>query len=79
MIKLRESLVDAERHAAQGQAVVDDQRAHVATLTRQSKDGREAKQLLLLFEAAQEALIAYRDCLRRLVANIESNWPQSAA
>jgi hypothetical protein len=29
---------------------------------------QEAKQLLLLFEAAQETLITYRDCLRRLIA-----------
>ena len=78
MTSLCESLVQAERYAAHGQGVIDDQRAHVATLTRQGEDGQEAKQLLRLFEAAQEPLIAYRDCLRRLIANIESDWPQSA-
>ena len=78
MTELRESLVQAEHHAAQGQAVIDDQRAEAAKLTRQGKDAQEAKQLLRLFEAAHETLIAYRDCLRRLIVNIESDWPQSA-
>ena len=79
MTRLRESLVDAEHYAAHGQAVIDEQRAHVAELTQQSNDAEEAKQLLRLFEAAQETLIAYRDCLRGVVTNLESDWPQSAA
>jgi hypothetical protein len=76
MTRLRESLVHAEYYAAHGQAVIDDQRAHFAKLTRDGNDAQEAKQLLVLFEAAQDTLIAYRDCLRRLVANIESDCPQ---
>ena len=79
MTMLRESLVDAERYAAHGLAVIDEQRAHVAKLTQQGNDAEEAKQLLRLFEAAQETLFAYRDCLRRVLANVESEQPQSAA
>jgi len=77
MTKLRESLVEAERHAEEGQALVDEQRAHVAELMRQGNDAGEAEHLLVQFEAVQETLIADRDRLRRLVANIESDWPQS--
>jgi hypothetical protein len=79
MTRVRESLVDAERYAAHGQTVIDEQRAHVAKLTQQGTDAEEAKHLLRLFEAAQETLFAYRDCLRRVVANLGSDWPQSAA
>jgi hypothetical protein len=79
MTMLRESLVDAERYAAHGQAVIDQQRAHVTKLTQKGDDAEEAKQLLRLFVSAQETLIAYRDCLRRVIANIELDWPQSAA
>jgi hypothetical protein len=59
--------------------LVDDQRAHVEELTRQGRDARDAKLLLIEFEAAQEKFIADRDCLRALVAIIKSDWPQSAA
>jgi len=79
MTRLRESLVQAERHAAEGQALVDEQGAHVATLTRQGENAPDEEQLLVQFEAVQEMLIADRDRLRRLVANIESDWPQSAS
>ena len=79
MIKLRESLDQAERHAAEGQAVIDDHRAHVAKLRDQGQDAQDAEHLLRLFEAAQEALIAYRDCLRRLITNIEADLPQPVA
>jgi hypothetical protein len=78
MTGLRESLVHAEHHAAVGQAVIDDQRAYVAKPTLQGNDTQEAEQLLRLFEAAQETLVAYRDCLRRVVANLECVGPQSA-
>jgi len=79
MTKLRDSLVEAERHAAEGQTLVDEQRAHVAKLTDQCQDARDAEHLLVQFEAVQETLIADRARLRRLVANIETDWPQSDA
>jgi hypothetical protein len=79
MRKLRESLVDAEYHSAEGQALVDEQRAHVVELTQQGNDARDAEHLLVQFEAAKELLNTDRDRLRRLVGNIESDWPQSAA
>jgi len=79
MTKLRESLFQAEHHAAEGQALVDEQRAHVAELTRQGQDARDAEHLSLQFKAVQALLIAERDRLRALVTNIEADWPQSAA
>ena len=78
MTKLRESLFQAEHHAAEGQALVDEQR-HVAELTRQGQEARDAEHLLLQFEAVQALLIADRDRLHALVTNIEADWPQSAA
>jgi hypothetical protein len=77
MRKLRKSLVEAEYHSSGGQALVDEQRAHVAELTRQGNDARDAEHLLVQFEAAKELLNTDRDRLRRLVANIESDWPKS--
>jgi len=47
-------------------------------LTRQGNDAGDAEDLLVQFEAAKEILNTDRDRLRRLVANIESDWPQSA-
>jgi len=44
----------------------------------QGQDLRDAKHLLVQFEAAQQALIANRDRLRMLIANIESDWPHWA-
>ena len=77
MKKLRASLVDAEYHSAGGQALVDQQRAHVAELTRKGNDARDAEHLLVQFEAANELLNTDRDRLRTLVANIEPDWPKS--
>lgn len=74
MTKLRESLAEAERHASEGQALVDGQRAHVANSLTRTRT-RETKHLLVQFEAVQEALVADRDRLRGLIANIESDWP----
>jgi len=73
MKRLCESLVDAEGYAAHGQAVIDEQRAQVAKLTKQGNNAEEAAELMRLFEAAQDTLIAYRDCLRGVVANIGSD------
>jgi hypothetical protein len=77
MKKLRASLVDAEYYSAEGQGLVDEQRAHVAELTRQGNDARDAEHLLVQFEEAKELLNTDRDRLRTLVANIESDWPKS--
>ena len=43
MERLCESLLEAERHTVEGQALLDEQRAHVEELTRHGKDAREAK------------------------------------
>jgi hypothetical protein len=64
---------------AESQALVDEQRAHLAKCTREGQDAWYEEHLLFQFEAVQEILIADRDRLRRLVANIETDWPQSAA
>jgi hypothetical protein len=77
MIKLHESLVEAERHVAEGQALLDAQRTHAAKFTRHGQEARGAEQLLVQFEVGLQTLIADRDRLRRLVASIESDWPQS--
>jgi hypothetical protein len=70
MRKLRESLVDAEYHSSEGQALVDEQRAHVAELTRQRQDARDAEHLLVQFEAVQELLISDRDRLQSLLVGV---------
>jgi hypothetical protein len=72
-------LVQAEHHSAWGQALVDEQRGYVAELAQQGNDARDAEHLLSQFEAAKEILNTDRNRLRTLVANIESDWPQSAA